>query len=101
MNTMIKMLCAGALCLGGLNVAQAATHQTTAKAKSAKTSMRAGSEEARQLAVCAKKSQGTPVMYSYGGVTFNGYCQTNENGKMQFMPPMPTGQTAEAAPTTM
>lgn len=93
MKTLTKMVCMAALCMTGFNAAQAATH--------AKKTTRATSEEAKQLAVCAKKSAGTPVMYSHGGVTFNGYCQPNANGKLQFMPPMPAGETAVMTTTGM
>ncbi|WP_228140886.1 hypothetical protein [Acinetobacter baumannii] len=43
----------------------------------------------KQIRVCAKKQQGEWVSYNHNGVTFNGTCQPNENGKLQFKAPAP------------
>lgn len=46
-------------------------------------------ETQKQIRVCAKKQQGEWVSYNHNGVTFNGTCQPNENGKLQFKAPAP------------
>ncbi len=38
---------------------------------------------------CVQKQQGEWVSYNHNGVTFNGTCQPNENGKLQFKVPAP------------
>jgi len=43
----------------------------------------------KELRACVKKQQGEWVSYSHNGVTFNGTCEPNENGKLQFKAPAP------------
>ncbi|MNY80022.1 hypothetical protein D3C86_2209010 [compost metagenome] len=46
-------------------------------------------EMQKQIRVCVKKQQGEWVAYNHNGVIFNGTCQPNENGKLQFKAPAP------------
>ncbi|SPL70822.1 hypothetical protein [Acinetobacter stercoris] len=88
-NIVIKTLSASLVCLLSIGVANAAPQ----KAKTAKSSKatKVSSEERLQLNACNKKKQGEWTKYSYQGVTFNGTCELNENGKLQFQPPAPAG----------
>jgi len=57
----------------------------------------------KQIQICAKKKQGEWVTYANKGVTFNGTCEPNENGKLQFSVPAPANgspavNTAPAEP---
>ncbi|MEQ1135245.1 hypothetical protein [Acinetobacter seifertii] len=98
-STMLKILTASLLCFSGVTLTHAATNHTahTAKsthtAKSSKATHHAAdsskSEMQKQLRACAKKRQGEWVSYSHNGATFNGTCQPNENGKLQFKAPAP------------
>lgn len=42
-----------------------------------------------QIKACAKKKQGDWTSYGYKGVTFNGTCEPNADGKLQFKFPAP------------
>ncbi|WP_319796309.1 hypothetical protein [Acinetobacter soli] len=42
-----------------------------------------------QIKACMKKKQGDWASYGYKGVTFNGTCQPNADGKLQFKAPAP------------
>lgn len=95
-TTMLKILTASLLCFSGVTLTHAATNHTaksTHMAKSSKTAHHAAesgkSEMQKQLRACAKKSQGEWVAYNHNGVIFNGTCQPNENGKLQFKAPAP------------
>lgn len=56
-------------------------------------------EVAKQIQVCSKKKQGDWVVYANKGVTYNGSCQPNEHGKLQFTFPGPAGgSSAMSAP---
>ncbi|MEQ1120692.1 hypothetical protein [Acinetobacter seifertii] len=95
-STMLKILTASLLCFSGVTLTHAATNHTaksTHTAKSSKATHHADdsskSEMQKQLRACAKKRQGEWVSYSHNGATFNGTCQPNENGKLQFKAPAP------------
>ena len=53
-------------------------------------------EVKKQVQICAKKKQGDWVTYANKGVTYNGACEPNENGKLQFSFPSPQGGSASA-----
>lgn len=72
MNNLIKALSVSALCMSAFGVVQAAD-----------------AHEKKQISVCKKKSEGTPVTYAYKGVIYNGTCQPADDGKLKFQPPMP------------
>lgn len=58
----------------------------------------------KQIQVCKNKKQGDWVVYANKGVTFNGTCEPNENGKLQFtFPAPPAGASAavQAEPTAV
>lgn len=76
-NIMLKTIAVSALLLGGMTLANA-EEATVSKA-----------ETNAQVKACAKKKQGDWATYGYNGVTFNGTCQPNENGKLQFKAPAP------------
>ena len=76
-NIMLKTIAVSALLLGGMTLANA-EEATVSKA-----------ETNAQVKACAKKKQGDWATYGYKGVTFNGTCQQNENGKLQFKAPAP------------
>ena len=76
-NIMLKTIAVSALLLGGMTLANA-EEATVSKA-----------ETNAQVKACAKKKQGDWATYGYKGVTFNGTCQPNENGKLQFKVPAP------------
>ncbi|MGK8803875.1 hypothetical protein [Acinetobacter seifertii] len=95
-STMLKILTASLLCFSGVTLTHAATNHTaksTHTAKSSKTTHHSAdstkSVMQKELRACAKKRQGEWVSYSHNGVTFNGTCQPNENGKLQFKAPAP------------
>ena len=95
-STMLKILTASLLCFSGVMLTHAATNHTaksTHTAKSSKTTHHSAdstkSVMQKELRACAKKRQGEWVSYSHNGVTFNGTCQPNENGKLQFKAPAP------------
>lgn len=79
-TTMLKILTASLICFSGVTFTHAAD---TSKADTSKAEMQ------KQIRVCAKKQQGEWVSYNHNGVTFNGTCQPNENGKLQFKAPAP------------
>lgn len=111
MKNMMKVLTATVVCVLGMNMAHAApakkmTSTKSTMSKTSKTTAKAnrsamGGETQQQTRVCANKSQGAMVSYTYGGTLFNGTCQMGENGRLQFMPPMPTGEAAQAVQETM
>lgn len=70
---MLKILTASLICFSGVTFTHAAD---TSKA------------ETQNKFECAKQ-QGEWVSYNHNGVTFNGTCQPNENGKLQFKAPAP------------
>ncbi|MCH2001478.1 hypothetical protein [Acinetobacter seifertii] len=95
-STMLKILTASLLCFSGVTLTHAATNHTaksTHMAKSSKTTHHSvdssKSVMQKELRACAKKRQGEWVSYSHNGATFNGTCQPNENGKLQFKAPAP------------
>ncbi|OCZ61076.1 hypothetical protein [Acinetobacter seifertii] len=95
-STMLKILTASLLCFSGVTLTHAATNHTaksTHMAKSSKTTHHSADSSKsvmqKELRACAKKHQGEWVSYSHNGVTFNGTCQPNENGKLQFKAPAP------------
>ncbi|MDX7878786.1 hypothetical protein [Acinetobacter nosocomialis] len=98
-TTMLKILTASLLCFSGVTLTHAATNHntksthTTKSSHTAKTSKHAAesgtSVTQKELRACAKKRQGDWVSYSHNGATFNGTCQPNENGKLQFKAPAP------------
>ena len=51
----------------------------------------------KQIQICSKKKQGDWVTFANKGVTFNGTCEQNENGKLQFSFPAPVEGSATAA----
>lgn len=57
-------------------------------------------EVKKQVQVCAKKKQGDWVVYANKGVTYNGSCEPNEKGKLQFSFPAPAGHNSTAVTTT-
>ena len=68
-TTMLKILTASLICFSGVTFTHAAD---TSKA------------ETQNKFECVQKQQGEWVSYNHNGVTFNGTCQPNENGKLQF-----------------
>ncbi|KHO16180.1 signal peptide protein [Acinetobacter baumannii] len=95
-STMLKILTASLLCFSGVTLTHAATNHTaksTHTAKSSKATHHAADSSKsvmqKELRACAKKRQGEWVSYSHNGATFNGTCQPNENGKLQFKAPAP------------
>ena len=84
-NTMSKVITASLLSCVAFSFAHAAD-ENTSKA-----------EVKKQIQVCAKKKQGDWVTYANQGVTFNGTCEPNENGKLQFSFPAPAGGNPTAA----
>ncbi|MDS7943103.1 hypothetical protein RMA95_04170 [Acinetobacter sp. V110_1] len=92
-STMLKILTASLLCFSGVTLTHAATNHTAKSTHTAKTTKHAAesgtSVTQKELRACAKKRQGEWVSYSHNGVTFNGTCQPNENGKLQFKAPAP------------
>ncbi|MDS7967687.1 MULTISPECIES: hypothetical protein [Acinetobacter] len=92
-STMLKILTASLLCFSGVTLTHAATNHTAKSTHTAKTTKHAAesgkSVMQKELRACAKKRQGEWVSYSHNGVTFNGTCQPNENGKLQFKAPAP------------
>ncbi|WP_343568215.1 hypothetical protein [Acinetobacter sp.] len=92
-STMLKILTASLLCFSGVTLTHAATNHTAKSTHTAKTTKHAtesgSSVTQKELRACAKKRQGEWVSYSHNGVTFNGTCQPNENGKLQFKAPAP------------
>ena len=54
-------------------------------------------EVKKQVQICAKKKQGDWVTYANKGVTYNGACEPNENGKLQFSFPSPQGGASSAS----
>ncbi len=92
-STMLKILTASLLCFSGVTLTHAATNHTAKSTHTAKTTKHAAesgkSVMQKELRACAKKRQGEWVSYSHNGATFNGTCQPNENGKLQFKAPAP------------
>lgn len=80
----IKMMAAAAVISTGFSVAHA--DETFSKA-----------EINKQIQICSKKKQGDWVTFANKGVTFNGTCEQNENGKLQFSFPAPIEGSATAA----
>ena len=76
-NIMLKAIAVSALLVGGMTLANA----DEVKISKAETSA--------QIKACAKKKQGDWTTYSYKGTTFNGTCQPNEAGKLEFKAPAP------------
>ena len=88
-NTFAKVMTASLLSFTAFSFAHAAD-ENASKA-----------EVKKQIQVCAKKKQGDWVTYANKGVTYNGACEKNESGKLQFSFPAPAGgaaATASAAP---
>ena len=57
-------------------------------------------EVKKQIQICSKKKQGDWVVYANKGVTFNGTCEPNADGKLQFtFPAPPAGTSAMNAPS--
>ena len=57
-------------------------------------------EVKKQIQICSKKKQGDWVVYANKGVTFNGTCEPNAEGKLQFtFPAPPAGASAMNAPS--
>ena len=54
-------------------------------------------EVKKQVQICAKKKQGDWVTYANKGVTYNGACEPNENGKLQFSFPSPQAGASSAS----
>ncbi|MFW1649384.1 hypothetical protein [Acinetobacter nosocomialis] len=92
-TTMLKILTASLLCFSGVTLTHAATNHNAKSSHTAKTSKHAAESSTsvtqKELRACAKKRQGDWVSYSHNGATFNGTCQPNENGKLQFKAPAP------------
>ena len=94
MNSSIaKVLSTSLLCMVGMSFAHAADEGSSQ------------AEVKKQIQVCNKKKQGEWVSYANKGVTFNGTCEPNENGKLQFTFPAPpagapTASTEPAATPT-
>ena len=80
----IKMMTAAAVISTGFSVAHA--DETFSKA-----------EINKQIQICSKKKQGDWVTFANKGVTVNGTCEQNENGKLQFSFPAPVEGSATAA----
>lgn len=82
MNTTIaKIISSALLCVATVSFAHAKDTASQAEVK-------------KQIQICSKKKQGDWVVYANKGVTFNGTCEPNENGKLQFhFPAPPTGPT--------
>lgn len=74
-TTMLKILTASLICFSGITFTHAADMSKT--------------EMQKQIQACMKKQQGQWVSYNYKGVIFNGTCEPNENGKLQFKAPAP------------
>lgn len=85
-NTMSKVLAATLFSCFAFSFAHAAD-ENSSKA-----------EVKKQIQVCAKKKQGDWVVYANRGVTFNGTCEPNADGKLQFTFPAPPAGTSAAAP---
>ncbi|MDM1756014.1 MULTISPECIES: hypothetical protein [unclassified Acinetobacter] len=91
-NTISKVLSLSLMCFVGTSFAHAAD-ENSSKA-----------EVNKQIQVCKNKKQGDWVVYANKGVTYNGSCEPNENGKLQFTFPAPAGgatAAAQAQPTTI
>ena len=87
-NTMSKVIAATLLSFVTFSFAHAA-EENASKA-----------EVKKQIQVCSKKKQGDWVVYANKGVTFNGTCQPNADGKLQFtFPAPPAGSTAMNTPS--
>ena len=72
MNTTIaKIISSALLCVATVSFAHA---KDTASQNEVK----------KQIQICSKKKQGDWVVYANKGVIFNGTCEPNENGKLQF-----------------
>ena len=74
--------------IGVANAAPQHHKAKSAKATATKTA-KVSNETKLELNACNKKKQGEWTKYSAGGVTFNGTCEPNENGKLQFKAPTP------------
>lgn len=82
-NMILKAMCvSAALCYSGMALAN--------------TDELSKAEVQKQIKACNKKAAGDLVSYSHKGVTFNGTCQQNAEGKLQFQPPVPTGSEGSA-----
>lgn len=91
-NTISKVLSLSLMCFVGTSFAHAAD-ENSSKA-----------EVNKQIQVCKNKKQGDWVVYANKGVTYNGSCEPNENGKLQFTFPAPAGgatAAVQAQPTTI
>lgn len=84
-NTILKALSLSLMCFVGTSFAHAAD-ENSSKA-----------EVNKQVQVCKNKKQGDWVVYANKGVTYNGSCEPNENGKLQFAFPAPAGGASAAA----
>lgn len=76
-NMLLKTLAMSVLFVGGMSLANA-DEPTLSKA-----------EMNAQVKSCAKKKEGDWATYAYRGITFNGICQPNASGKLQFKAPAP------------
>ena len=74
-NALVKALAVSILSCAGLTAANAAD---ISKA-----------EAQTQVRICKGKQQGAWVSYNFKGVLFNGTCEPNENGALQFKAPGP------------
>ncbi len=81
-NTILKLLSVSLMCLVSFSYANAA------QTKTSKANMH-NMETQLQIRACHNKKQGDWVSYNYRGVTFNGSCEPNEHGKLQFRAPAP------------
>lgn len=89
MNSSIaKILSTSLLCMVGISLTHAAD-EGSSKA-----------EVKKQIQVCSKKQQGEWITYANKGVTFNGTCETNAEGKLQFAFPAPPAGTATTSADT-
>ncbi|OTG66031.1 hypothetical protein [Acinetobacter silvestris] len=81
-NIALKAFSISLMCLMSFSYANAAQHKMSkTETHNAVTQL--------QMKVCHNKKQGEWVSYNYKGVLFNGTCQHNAHGKLQFMPPAP------------
>lgn len=80
-STIAKIVSSTVLCLAAFSFVQAHANTSDAVVK-------------KQIQICNKKKQGDWVVYANKGVTFNGTCEPNENGKLQFRFPAPPAGSA-------
>ena len=86
-STITKIISSSLLCVATISFAHANTNTNTANTSQA--------EVKKQIQICNKKKQGDWVIYANKGVIFNGTCEPNENGKLQFHFPAPPTEAAQ------